>query len=274
VGAGSLWVADYDGGAIRRIDPRSRKVKGKPIVVGDQPIAIAVADGAVWVVNDGPGSVSKIDAASGKVVGNEITIPPGTRDGDTIAAGEGKVWVVDLNGAIWPINAADGKLEPAPIVLTGGAKAVEVAFGEGALWILANNGAVMRLNPASRQPGNPVKVAAHFAAGKGQLAVGEGAVWVAALDEETVFRVDRLMRRVAPIRFAEGVDGDIAAGAGYVWVIDDAGRLVRIDPDEPTVRSRTAATFAHSRFTNDMTTGDGALWIADLGRNRVIRVVP
>jgi streptogramin lyase len=275
VGAGSLWVADYDGDAIRRVDPRSRKVEGKPITVGDGPTAIAVADGVVWVVNDNDGFVSKVDAASGAVVGKEIRIPNGTRAGDTIAAGEGKVWVADGKGTIVPINAAGGKREPG-IALPGRAKALEVAFGKGVLWILADDGTVMQMDASSRTPRDPVKVAARLAPDTGQLAVGEGAVWVAALDEGTVVRVDPAKQTHVPIPFPDGIDGDIAAGAGYVWVIDGARRLVQIDPSTNSVRSGSAGRFAptYSGTTNDMTAGEGALWIADLGRDRVIRVVP
>jgi DNA-binding beta-propeller fold protein YncE len=272
IGAGSLWVADYDRNAISRIDPRSGKVGKKPIPVGESPASIAVAGGAVWVMNDGPGTVSKVDAARGEVVGKATRIKAGTLAGDTIAAGNGKVWVADANGAVVPINAADGSVQP-PIGLPDGSKALELAFGDGGLWILADNGTVRQLDPASRRPGNPVPVVdRHLVPEKAQLAVGEKAVWVAAVDDGDVVRVDRVAHTLLRIPVPAGIQGDIAAGAGYVWVIDGAGRLVQISSGTNLpVRSPVGSLFAGA---SDMTAGAGAVWIADLGGNRVTRVVP
>ena len=47
-GAGAIWVALADAGAVARIDPRTNKVTAT-IAVGHRPQGVAVADGLVWV---------------------------------------------------------------------------------------------------------------------------------------------------------------------------------------------------------------------------------
>jgi streptogramin lyase len=276
VGGGSVWAADYNSDTITRIDTGSGRPGEEPIAVEKGPASVAVADGTVWVVNDTAGKVSKVDAARREVVGGPINIAAGTRAGDTIAAGDGKVWVVDLAGKIVPIDASNGKAGE-PIPLPTGAKALELALGEGGLWVLATDGSVTLVDPASGEPGDRVDVAGTMAPDTGQLAVGEGAVWVAALNENIVVRVDAGSHALVEIPVAEGLAGDLAVGAGYVWTIDATKRLVQIDPNTKEI----LPTGLVSRFdptnhanVNDMTAGAGAVWIADLDANRITRVVP
>jgi YVTN family beta-propeller protein len=64
VGAGAVWIADYDHGLVEEVDPSSGADLGTTHV-GDGPAAIGVGDGAVWVANSLDNTVSRIDAASG-----------------------------------------------------------------------------------------------------------------------------------------------------------------------------------------------------------------
>jgi DNA-binding beta-propeller fold protein YncE len=278
VGAGSLWVADYDHDAITRIDLSSREVAEKPIPIGDGPTGLAVARRAVWVVNGNAGSVSKIDVARGEQDGDATVIEDGTRGGDSIAAGDDKVWTAILDGGVMALDAADGEVYE-PIDLPGGAVALELALGAGGLWVLDDDGRVTRVDPASGEPGEPVKVGARLLEPQdGQLAVGEGAVWVALVEQDTVVRIDPRSRRLLRIPVPPGIAGDIAAGAGYVWLVDEDGRLVRIDPrtrdlvPSPLVSRFSGATDGGE--ANDLTAGEGALFIADFDRNTVTRVAP
>jgi ABC-type transport system substrate-binding protein/DNA-binding SARP family transcriptional activator len=62
VGAGALWVSDYDAGLVARIDAHSGG--SIPIPVGRGPVALAVGDRAVWVANNLDSTVSRIDPVS------------------------------------------------------------------------------------------------------------------------------------------------------------------------------------------------------------------
>ena len=50
-GAGGIWVADADGEAVLRIDPKTNRVV-QTIPVGGTPTALAVGTKAVWVAVD------------------------------------------------------------------------------------------------------------------------------------------------------------------------------------------------------------------------------
>ncbi len=55
-----VWVTDYLGGLIWRVNAATGEVLQPPIPVGKQPLRAAVADGAVWVTNVGSGTVARI----------------------------------------------------------------------------------------------------------------------------------------------------------------------------------------------------------------------
>jgi YVTN family beta-propeller protein len=91
VGAGAVWVANYDDDSVTRIaiSRRGQTPTLTHIPVGDGPLDVAVGEDAVWVANSLGRSVSRIDAATGDVV---ATIELGNEP-RRIAAGEEAVWV-------------------------------------------------------------------------------------------------------------------------------------------------------------------------------------
>jgi DNA-binding beta-propeller fold protein YncE len=60
-GAGCLWASDHGGGAVARIDPVSRTVRGRT-TVGPQPHHVAVARGQALVAVHGTGTVAVVSA--------------------------------------------------------------------------------------------------------------------------------------------------------------------------------------------------------------------
>ena len=136
--------------------------------------------------------MSRVDLERGDVVGAPIPILSST-DGDSIAAGDGQGLggACPSQGQVLPIDA-----EPAtpgtPIEPPDGVDE-EIVYGEGALWVLGDNGTVTKMDPASGEPGEPIKVGEKLSDEgffRGEVAFGEGGVWVAGLDDETVVRVD------------------------------------------------------------------------------------
>jgi len=87
VGAGAVWVADFDAGRVTRIDPRRAVVTGS-FRVGRNPSGVALTPGRVWVLDNGDSTVTELRARSGRRV---ATIPIGPHSYD-IAAGGGSVW--------------------------------------------------------------------------------------------------------------------------------------------------------------------------------------
>ena len=64
------------------------------------------------------------------------------------------------------------------------------------------------------------------------IAVGEGAVWVANADQQTLVRIDPKSKDVTSIGLGTDV-ADVAVGFGSVWVAGGNGEtLTRIDPKQ------------------------------------------
>jgi DNA-binding beta-propeller fold protein YncE len=109
VGAGSVWATQFDGRLIR-IDARTGRIRARisarPIFFGS---VVTFGGGFVWTGNDDErnhtGSVSKIDPATNHVVGN-LT---GLGSPQSIAFGQGAVWVADHAGWLVKINPEDAQ---------------------------------------------------------------------------------------------------------------------------------------------------------------------
>ena len=104
------------------------------------------------------------------------------------------------------------------------------------------------------------------------VAVGEGSVWVANLDDKTLSRIDAATHDLVRTITLDATPTGVAVGLGAVWVANGlVGTVVRVDtttnePVEPidvTFRS-TAGTVA---------VGEGAVWAA-FGTGEVGRITP
>ncbi|HKO84608.1 MAG TPA: BTAD domain-containing putative transcriptional regulator, partial [Actinomycetota bacterium] len=103
----------------------------------------------------------------------------------------------------------------------------------------------------------------------GQVATGEGAVWVANEEQGTVSRVDAATRRVVQ-RITVGRDpAGVAAGDGAVWVTNSGERSVSwINPSTNTEVKRILV----GNGPTGIALGDGAVWVANSLDNSVSRI--
>jgi YVTN family beta-propeller protein len=107
------------------------------------------------------------------------------------------------------------------------------------------------------------------------VVVGEGAVWVANLEDRTLSRVDPKQRTLERAISLNATPTEITFGAGAVWVAHGLLRtLSRIDPDFNQV-SRTIPTPAvpSSFATAAVAVGAGSVWAA-YGDATVCRIDP
>ena len=107
--------------------------------------------------------------------------------------------------------------------------------------------------------------------GPTHLVAGEGAIWVANFDDETLSKLDpstgEELRRIS----AEGTPTGLASGAGAVWMTHDfAGTLSRIDPGLETI----VATIELGSGVTDVAVGEHGVWIVNSLRGRLLRVDP
>ena len=134
-GAGSIWVAMSDRGAVSRIDPATNTVQ-QTIPTPGGPSALTVGGGFVWVADTLAGTVARIDprANGGQVVGKPIRVGNGPSG---IAYGLGAVWVANSVDRtvirIDPVTGTPGR----PISVEDGADGV--AAGDGSVWVIGRS---------------------------------------------------------------------------------------------------------------------------------------
>jgi len=193
--------------------------------------AMVVADGSLWVASCREQSVYRLDTGSGAVLARIAT---GLADPDgelSLAAGAGSVWVLsDSAGVLTRVdprtNAVVARIEVMP-------RSYAAAFDFGSVWITSTGradspGWVQRVDPDAN------RVVATIAVGPVPrfLAAGEGAVWTLNWGDGSVTRVDPTTNAAVatfPLGM-EGGGGDIATGAGFVWVRGTKVLLAAIDP--------------------------------------------
>jgi YVTN family beta-propeller protein len=141
-----------------------------------------------------------------------------------------------------------------------------VAFrGNESITVLPNSVAV--IDP------NTNKLVADVPVGRrpGAVAFGEGAVWVANLDESTLSRINPKTREVERLIAMEGVlPSDVAAGNGGIWVADGrSNTVVRVSPGANEVVDRIP-TRDCAGYEATIAVGEGAVWfVCDVELERI-----
>lgn len=105
----------------------------------------------------------------------------------------------------------------------------------------------------------------------GQVAVGEGGVWVKGVPA-SVTRIDPATgQAVATIPIGAGEFGYVTTGEGSVWATNnDANTVSRIDPATNTV----VATIPVRANPQGVTTGFGAVWVVNHRDDSISRIDP
>lgn len=217
--------------------------KDAPVASVDVPSpcgAMDVGFGAVWVANCRDSSLYRIDQKSMRIA---AIIPTGLADrrGElSVAVGAGAVWVLsDRAGVLSRVDPATNQVAAKIPVAPNSFAAV---FGFGSVWI-TNTGtrtdttwSVQRIDPAT----NTVVATIPVGPTPRFLAAGEGGVWTLNQRDGTVTHIDPATNKVVATIDAgvPGGGGDIAAGAGRVWVRAGSTLLLTIDPKTNRVIER------------------------------------
>jgi len=190
--------------------------------------------GSVWVANCADASIYRVDSrtfAVTAVIHTGLADPEGEL---SLAAGAGSVWVLsDRQGVLSRIDPVTNEVSAGISVAP---YSFAAAFGFGSVWITNTGepstpgaGAVQRIDPGSN------KIVATIAVGPVPrfLDAGEGGVWTLNQGDGSVSRIDPATNTVVAtilVPGAGGDGGDIAAGAGRVWVRATRTLLSVIDP--------------------------------------------
>jgi outer membrane protein assembly factor BamB len=231
VGAGSVWATQFDGRLVR-IDARTGRIRARisarPIYFGS---VVTFGGGFVWTGNDDErnesGSVSKIDPASNRVVGNL----PGLGSPQSIAFGQGAVWVADHAGWLVKIDPktlkviARRRLDFGPHGVAVTPHAVYVADAHGSRLLQADPATARVRRTAELSPG-PITPAV----GAGWIWSSSSGAWGGTTEDDRVMRIDPRTLRVVQVLRLGGNVPSVAFGFGSVWVPVSTGSVVRIAP--------------------------------------------
>jgi YVTN family beta-propeller protein len=272
-GSGRPIVAQPNSVAV--IDPASNKIVGV-VPVGSTPRGVAVGRQAVWVANSADGTVSQIDINKLRVI---KTVGIGLQATDVVVA-NGRAWVATgIDNSVVPIDERSGGVQEAiHLSRDRTASAYALAVGAGALWA-ASGARLLKIDlgtgtiVSDRRPSCCI--------GIHDVAVGEGAVWIADTSEEVL--------RVSP--YGNGVTGRgrlgviptaVKAGYGAVWLaVPDPnvnrplGALWRVDPQTVRVTHTISVGKSVSYLASlDLALGAGSLWISNFDAGTLVRVDP
>jgi DNA-binding SARP family transcriptional activator/ABC-type branched-subunit amino acid transport system substrate-binding protein len=268
----------------RNGESRRRRRAGVLLLAGGAAVTLAALAALLLAGRDGNqgaaataggGALVGFDARSGKVTRR---IAAG-RTPATIAAGGGKLWMVDGEArTVVRIDPTSGKAD----TLATGATPTDVAVTSGAAWIANGTSrsdsftigpapdAVVRIDPATDLErttvlprGGPVQDTVPEA----RVAAAGDAVW-ALTSDGSVARIDPATATITHV--AHGVRAKaIAAGAAGVWAVDGTGQMVELDQHSGAVRRRVRLP---TRAVGGLAVGDDATWVTGWDDGNLYRI--
>lgn len=177
-GAGSIWVASEEGGAIARVDPATNGVIAS-IHANPGSYYLAFGLGALWAVSGTQQSVQKIDPATNSVVATTAL----GREPGFLVAGEGAVWVQEQgDGTVARIDPASGAVS-GRVKVDETLKYGDIDAGGGKVWLRTTAGQTfVVIDPVTLA----IKARVGAAAGSGALRYTRAGVWTTAHDAHTL----------------------------------------------------------------------------------------
>jgi virginiamycin B lyase len=220
---GSVWTPICSDGSVQRVDPKSQKIVATIASgVANTEGGITAGGGSIWMPSDAAGVLSRIDPATNKVV-SKISIPPGSF---TAAFDSGSVWITGTKTNV--LTRVDAKTEKVIAKIPVGPTPRFLATGLGSVWTLnQGDGSVSRVDPATNKVSATIEVGVPGEGG--DIAVGEGAVWVTAMGKP-LSKIDPATNRVVTQYVGKGGDA-LRVGFGSLWLSNhDFHEVWRIDP--------------------------------------------
>jgi virginiamycin B lyase len=223
----AVWVANGPGNTVLKLDPKTNKVAAT-VEVGKRPCSgLAAGFGSLWVPNCMDKTVSRVDLKTNKV---SATIPLGPADSEgQLAAGSDSVWMMtDSKGILSRIDPDTNHLV-ADIQVPSGSPVCLIGE-DGAVWVTSTeHSVVVRVDPKTNLISDRIAVGPRprfTAAGGGAIwTLNQGDGTVSRIDVRTKKLVTNIDAGVP------GDGGEIAYGEGFVWVTAFDVPLTQIDPD-------------------------------------------
>ena len=215
VAEGTLWAPSCAEKAVYRIDTTTNRVVAKvPVGPANNEGGLAYGAGSIWLPSDPAGAVTRINPATNGIVAT-IAVAPGSY---TAVFGYGRVWVSSTDkNLVTVIDPADDRvIGEIPV----GTAPRFMAAGEGFVWTLnQGQGTVTKIDPRAMKAVATIPVGVPGTGG--DIAAGEGAVWVSARDIP-VSRLDPVADKVTHQFVGPGGDA-LRVMHGSIWLSN--GRL-------------------------------------------------
>jgi YVTN family beta-propeller protein len=260
-GDGGLWVSSRESGSVSKIDAKTNK-PGDAVIVGKEPcgglttgfgslivplcgapglarvnlktqevtvigagltspmVGPATGGSSIWIVSNPKGTLTRIDPDSNTVVAD---VPLGAR-ALAMAFGQGALWIATGDNTL--LKVSPYTVVTSEIIEVGKSPA-SIAIGEGAVWTLnTGDGSISRVDPKTNKVAHTIKLGAPLAGG--QIAVGEGSIWVSA-PGMPLARIDPRTNHVVQ-RFSGEGGGAVVAAHGAIWITATTRTVWRLDP--------------------------------------------
>src|SRR5262245_47264149 len=217
----TVWAPLCADKALRRVSVKDRTAAATiAIGISDADGRIAAGVGSIWVLSDRKGVLSRLDPATNAPVA-EIYIPSGP---SSVVFGEDALWATSATGnSVTRVNPHNNEIVETIVV---GPQPGRIAVGEAAVWTLnRGDGSVTRVDPKTNKVVTTIPIGAKVAAG--EIAAGEGSVWVSAPGVPIV-RIDPRTNRATQQFTGEG-GGAILVAHGSLWVSAEK-QTWRLDP--------------------------------------------
>lgn len=264
--ADAVWVGTSGPDAVAKIDPRTSAVAARVRLPGEACAGLASGFGRLWVPlcapKRGRNSLAEVDLKRARLL-RVLPIGPAAEEGG-VAVSRDSVWlVVDKDGDLARIDPRTGAVRQTVRLHAGCYNPIQAS---GVIWV-----SCIDADQAMAVDAVTGKILARVHTGPQPrfLTSGAGAIWVLNQGDGSVTRIDAHTRKpVASIAVGvPGHGGDIAFGAGQVWISVAGIPLTAIDPATNAVRRQWVGPGGDA-----LRAGFGALWITDYHAGTVARV--
>jgi DNA-binding beta-propeller fold protein YncE len=221
---------------------------------------------SLWVPLCGSSSLARLDSKTFKITKTIATGVSSTLG--VIAASTDSVWMLTDDKTTLARIDPDQNVVVAEVRVPSGCRSL--TFGETAIWLACPaRDRVLRINVATNLVEKQIEVSAE----PESIAVGESSIWVLCRKDGKIDRIDPKTNKVTKTvdLHVPNVGGSIAFGEGYLWAGMPGFPLARIEIQNDTV---TVAQQFFGEGGGAFAIGSGAIWMPDVGRNKVVRIDP
>jgi streptogramin lyase len=235
---------------------------GTYIAVGEAPVGVSVGGNRVWVAS-GRGAITRVDPSTNRSTG---VIPVGGEPSD-IALTRDAVWFSDSNdGSVKRLDAGSATFSGTPLSLGSQGVHIDLDVGpDGMVWATSPDlGALVAIDAISGE-----EVRRVFVASPVELSVAAGSVWALVDGGATLVRYDfDTQQEAVRVPVDDAVKTDMASTASAVYVAEEDGTILKIDPATGEVTARTTA----DGLSPELAVGKGALWVVSDGEGTDARL--